>query len=625
MMATEKDGQATKPQCAEHNCDLDYYCESCEESLCMCCALTQHSSHRYGTVEQVVARYKGEIKGINTVIDNMVKAAAKAHKHIDALKRNQSNRLDEMNRHNEEQIRKFAEAREQAKRQFCDEISKKQENYTAQLQELDVIQKELSTIRRLNGELEQRFEGESDIRLTKVKQQKQVIDKCMEEIDAKQRKIDSQFGHIDDSTKNFTSFKQSTFNPSNCELLFPESLHVNKPTIAVLCTRDSHDNLCKHCGNIDIDNDLYIKLESITGKVVHAKVKDNCDGSYNVAFTPQHIGKATLTASINGQHVKGSPYSVIVHQNYDFIPVIIVTSDVVGKDCKQPWGIALGKYRIWAVTDYYNHCVYLLYNYHPDNGSRRNQLLRKVGSQGSGDGQFQNPRGVAFDCKNNLYVVDGNNHRIQKFDVRGNYLLDFGDRGVGDGQLSSPHGIAVHDGRIYIADSGNKRVAVFQITGQFCLNIGERVLGIPCDVTVNINNDMLLVAVYGQNCLNAFTLDGQSKGNFGKLQQNKRTVNDSIMYPCGLTTDLNGFVLVSETCTKCIEVLDQDGNLVKSHVFNQNAKFLNNGFSLGTCIFDDSCLTHPLAVASSPEGGVLVTIIYQSSVQKLMQDDFPIR
>ena len=110
-------------------------------------------------------------------------------------------------------------------------------------------------------------------------------------------------------------------------------------------------------------------------------------------------------------------------------------------------------------------------------------------------------------------MVMASSRVIQKFDVSGNYLFHFGDSGAGDGQLSSPRGIAVHNGRVYIANSGNKRVAVFQITGQFCHNIGEQFLGIPCDVVVNVNNDTLLVAVYGQKCLNAFTLDGQSKGH----------------------------------------------------------------------------------------------------------------
>jgi hypothetical protein len=37
------------------------------------------------------------------------------------------------------------------------------------------------------------------------------------------------------------------------------------------------------------------------------------------------------------------------------------------------------------------------------------------GSEGSGNGQFQHPRGIGTDATGNVYVADQNNHRIQKF------------------------------------------------------------------------------------------------------------------------------------------------------------------------------------------------------------------
>ena len=56
----------------------------------------------------------------------------------------------------------------------------------------------------------------------------------------------------------------------------------------------------------------------------------------------------------------------------------------------------------------------------------KDELLRKFGSEGSNKDQFISPRGIAFDNHNHLYVVDTGNYRIQKFDINGNYLLQFG-------------------------------------------------------------------------------------------------------------------------------------------------------------------------------------------------------
>ena len=613
MMAAKDNSQNSRSLCTEHNCELDYYCDSCEESLCMCCALTKHTGHRYGTVEQVVTKHKDEIKETNAKIEKIAKTITETHEHIGKMKRiNQTDELDEIDQHYEEQIRMLMEHKEQAKAQFRDQASKKKEAFITQHKELEIIQKELTSVRRLNEMLEK--SSGKEMLPTEVKKQKRVIDDCMQEIDAKRRKIDSQLMQMDESFVSATPFKQSIINPANCELLFPESLYTGRPVIATLCTRDSLGNLCPHCS----DNKVCVELESVTGKVVHAEIDDDNDGSYKVTFTPQHMGKAKLVVSINGQHVKGSPYDVTVNNDYNLIGITKIDGNCIGGDSKQPWGIGIGRYGVWAVTDHHNHCVYLL-NSHTPQHTDKYQMLKKLGGQGNDDGQFQNPRGVAFDSNNNLYVVDGNNHRIQKFDMTGNYLLQFGNKGTGVGQLSSPRGVTVHNGRVYVADSGNKRVAVFQTTGQFCHNIGEQLLGIPCDVAVN--NNTLLVAVYGQNCLNAFTLDGQSKGNFGTLQQSNSKTNDSITYPYGLTTDLNGFVIVSETCSQRVEIFDKDGNLVKFFALNQNnilhQTILFHGSSQNT-------IWYPLGVAVSPEGRIWVVLADRSSIQKLVQDNFPI-
>ena len=45
----------------------------------------------------------------------------------------------------------------------------------------------------------------------------------------------------------------------------------------------------------------------------------------------------------------------------------------------------------------------------------QHEFVTKLGSEGSGDGQFYEPWGVAVDANGNVYVADSWNHRIQKF------------------------------------------------------------------------------------------------------------------------------------------------------------------------------------------------------------------
>ena len=84
---------------------------------------------------------------------------------------------------------------------------------------------------------------------------------------------------------------------------------------------------------------------------------------------------------------------------------------------------------------------------------------------------------VAFDSHNHLYVVDCSNHRVQKFNTNGEYLLQFGSKGASNGQLCIPYGITVHNNKVYIADHGNKRISVFQTNCKFFISFGSDLLG----------------------------------------------------------------------------------------------------------------------------------------------------
>ncbi|MBV6342910.1 InlB B-repeat-containing protein, partial [Candidatus Magnetobacterium casense] len=92
----------------------------------------------------------------------------------------------------------------------------------------------------------------------------------------------------------------------------------------------------------------------------------------------------------------------------------------------------------------------------------------KWGGSGNKDAQFAAPIDVAADMTGNVYVVDKDNHRIQKFTKDGQFVSSWGSFGTGNGQFSSPFGIAVDAaGDVYVADTGNDRIQVFNSTGTF--------------------------------------------------------------------------------------------------------------------------------------------------------------
>ena len=85
--------------------------------------------------------------------------------------------------------------------------------------------------------------------------------------------------------------------------------------------------------------------------------------------------------------------------------------------------------------------------------------------------------------------------------------------------------------------------------------IGDGVLDTPYDLTVNCNNQLLIVD-YAHNCVYIFTLEGDYIGKLGAQENGKNRLN----HPCSVATDSSGRVLVMDTGNNCVVIFDADGN-----------------------------------------------------------------
>ena len=89
------------------------------------------------------------------------------------------------------------------------------------------------------------------------------------------------------------------------------------------------------------------------------------------------------------------------------------------------------------------------------------------------NGQFRQVTDMAWDSAGNTYISDGYiNSRVAKVDKNGNWLASWGEPGDQPGQFNTPHSIAV-DARdnVYVADRGNRRIQVFDGDGKFLRQI----------------------------------------------------------------------------------------------------------------------------------------------------------
>ena len=131
------------------------------------------------------------------------------------------------------------------------------------------------------------------------------------------------------------------------------------------------------------------------------------------------------------------------------------------RNIRNPHGIDFWNNQLFvADTEYHRIKVF------DENGN----FVRKFGTYGSGDGQMNSPRGIYVDSNGltgqEIYVSDTQNHRIQVFDLTGNFIRKFGTYGNGDGQLDDPTDVGIGpDGLVYVCSKDDQRVLVFQKDG----------------------------------------------------------------------------------------------------------------------------------------------------------------
>jgi DNA-binding beta-propeller fold protein YncE len=81
---------------------------------------------------------------------------------------------------------------------------------------------------------------------------------------------------------------------------------------------------------------------------------------------------------------------------------------------------------------------------------------------------FYRAYNIVVDSKENIYVLDTGNHRVQVFNKEGSFLYSFGKKGEGPGEFQMPFGMCIfEDEKLYILDGQTRRVSIFKVIGEF--------------------------------------------------------------------------------------------------------------------------------------------------------------
>ena len=304
------------PLCKEHDEQMKYYCETCDELVCMYCTVTKHIGHNHGSVKQMATKHRNELKKITDPVEGMIKNLSEAHDNIEKMKKESRRRGEEVDtkidRYYDKLLQKLMKQKDEVKQQAHDAISQKEKAMITQLEEVASMQAKLMSMKELTDALEQSSDQEALSAKRKVTDHVQQLTNAYKKVNI--QPVESAAMDFVPTKEPFPVFGQlfAYVNPHTSEVInLPRRTLVGKKVEFTIFSKDSNGDCY-----VKEDSQVSVQLKSFTGDVTAGEVRDNNDGSYMASFVAEQVGEAKLSVTINGEQIKGSPYSIVVSRNY---------------------------------------------------------------------------------------------------------------------------------------------------------------------------------------------------------------------------------------------------------------------------------------------------------------------
>ena len=568
---------------------LDLYCETCGELICLHCTVKKHKDHQYDLVGDTFEKHKADITISLEPVEEQLGVVGIALKQFDL----QSQELDELEVSMEanigQQIRHLQEVLEARKAEVVGQmkqlIQTKKKNLAAQKDEVETVHTQLvSCLSIVRESLRTGSQGEvMKMKKAVVKQIKEMTDNFKPDMLPPCEHANVKFTSLPELSKSCRQFGRvflAHTSPEKCYATGKglEVAKLGERATAVLHVIDRKGKACTTPVEI-----LTCELVSeITGEKIDCSVKKTEASQYEISYQATSRGRHQLHIKVEGEHIKGSPFPVTVIKKLG-TPIKTISG------VKWPWGVAVNQSgEVIVAAESSGHCVTIF--------NPTGEKLRLFGSKGSGQGQFNDLRGVAVDDDGNILVADTYNNRIQKLTLYGKFITavgkegreplefrypisvafhpkskklyvadysnhriqilnsdltfssSFGSEGSDNGQFQCPWDVTCDStGNVYVADRSNHRIQVFTAEGRFLRKFGKYGSGngkLNCPSSISIDSDnVVYVTEYGNNRVSVFTCEGKFLTSFGTHGSGP----GQFSLPCGIALDKNGVVYVSDS------------------------------------------------------------------------------
>ena len=578
--------------------ELKLFCKECETAVCQTCVMLDHKVHKLTLIEEEAANQRLEIKTVIETqrhnLDEKMNVVAKLDEDYAKVIQQNENLKSDVQRFADGLIKTINAKMQNVIDAMENQTKKSLERLTAKR---GVIQQQINIIESSLEEADKLLKRSTTAEVVQLKKTLETIFQGVDETEpvVHDRSSLKAFVFVENQKiLDLVNGQELGFLEEGYRTKAKESLAEGEGLKEGIVVRKAQFNLItrnaerKQCHDERDRVTVEITDEQAREYVTEVRIDDNKDGIYNISYFPRVQGTIKLSVKVNGEHIHGSPFAVIV-KPFQVKPVLCIGEKGSGEGLlSNPLGVAVTAKDEVVVADNQNHRVQVF----DSNGT----FLRSFGHKGENAGEFENPTGIAIDKDGNILVSEYYNHRVQILSWEGRHLGSFGGKGSLDSQLLRPWCLSLDStGNVIVADRGNKLIKIFTPDGRFVMKIGGQgsfrfpVHCVQC-------GEYFIVSDSGEHCIKVFNREGHFQYKFGKEGKEDGELN----YPRFLSVTQSKQLLVCDCYNHRIQVFELDGKFV--------GKFGTNGSKLGE-------FNEPISVAVLSNDQIVVSDRHNNRIQ----------
>ena len=227
------------------------------------------------------------------------------------------------------------------------------------------------------------------------------------------------------------------------------------------------------------------------------------------------------------------------------------------------------------------------------------------------DGLFLTLISSAVDSDGFVYVVDNDNHNVQKFDSNGKFILKWTSKNPGNTMFEHPFGIAIDSqDNVFVVDQNPGKIKKLSDSGYISSSFGsfgfnEDNFGNPTSIAID-SEDNLYIVDYGFEKVKKFSNDGEFLDSWGS----EGSGTGQFSRPLGIAIDSANNVYVLDEGN----IKDENGKQYsRVQKFSPDGDFLLTWGSYGT---NDGEFLSPSSIAIDSSDLIYITDFEREFLQK---------